>query len=264
MRSTTAALIILADRRKLWSSAVETLRARFAGSVAGMAWTLIGPLLLMGLYASIYLVIFRIRVPELTSMQYVLYVLCGLMPFLMTSEAISTSTGSIAGNRQLLENTVFPVALMPAKHVLASQGAIIAALPVAILGAVFTDTASPAMLLLPVVWALHLLALFGICWILAILNVFIRDTQQFIGVVLMALLIASPFAYTPSMVPDTLQPLIYVNPLAYFVITYQSLVVYGEIPALPIVAGLVGFSIGSFTIGSIVFDRLKAAAIDHV
>lgn len=218
----------------------------------------------MALYACVYLVIFRVRVPELTSFQYVLYVLSGLMPFLMTGEAVSCATGSIAGNTQLLANTVFPVALIPAQHVLASQGVILAALPVVLLGAVFADTASFALLLLPVVWILHVAALFGICWMLSILNVFLRDVQQLIGITLMALLIASPFAYTPSMVPAALQPLIYINPLAYYVISYQSLIVYGTLPEPGILLGMAGFSIVTFVVGGLAFDRLKASAIDHV
>lgn len=264
MKTPLAIATLRANPRKLLNAGVAILRARAAGTVFGTSWAFLSPLLFMGLYAVIYLLIFRVRVPDLTSFQYVLYVLSGLMPFILTAEAISASASSIAGNTNLLSNTVFPVALMPAQHVVASQGVFVAAGPVILTIAIFTGTASEWMLLVPVVWAFHMFALFGLCWAIAILNVFFRDIQQFIGVALMALLIASPFAYTPDMVPAALKPLIYANPLAYFIIAYQSLIVYGTLPPTEIMIGLVIFALGSFLIGSIVFDRLVPVAIDHV
>jgi lipopolysaccharide transport system permease protein len=65
------------------------------------------------------------------------------------------------------------------------------------------------------------------------------------------------------MMPASLRVLIDFNPLAYFVIAFQSLIVLGEIPPLSIIAGSIGFAIGSFLLGSWVFSRAKLVFFDH-
>src|SRR5260370_23455236 len=70
------------------------LVARYAGSVLGVGWALLTPLVMMAIYAVVYLVIFRVQVPGLTPGQYVLFIFAGLVPFLMTSEALGSGVGS--------------------------------------------------------------------------------------------------------------------------------------------------------------------------
>ncbi len=80
----------------------------------------------------------------------------------------------------------------------------------------------------------------------------------------MALRIASPFAYTPNMVPASLRPIILFNPLAYYVIAYQDILIFGRIPSLLNIVFLVVFSVGMFLVGSWFFSRAKPVIIDYV
>ena len=74
------------------------------------------------------------------------------------------------------------------------------------------------------------IALIGVNWILSLLNVVFRDIQNILTPVLMMMLIISPIAYTPEIVPDSLRPLILLNPFAYFVVAYQQVIVLGIYP----------------------------------
>ncbi len=83
------------------------------------------------------------------------------------------------------------------------------------------------------------------------------------GVVTIALLIATPIAYTPEMVPPALRLLIYVNPLAYFVVSYQHILVLGELPQPEILVGAIVLGVVPFCGAFHVFQRAKRTFFDH-
>jgi lipopolysaccharide transport system permease protein len=109
-----------------------------------------------------------------------------------------------------------------------------------------------------------MLWLCGVNWILSLLNVVFRDLQNLVASILMILLVASPIAYTPDMVPSGLKPLLALNPFAYFVVAYQQVVMLGIWPSLPHIAVLVVMSIGTFLLGSWFFARAKRVIVDYV
>lgn len=261
---TTSAAYLLSHRHLLLRTTRSELRSRYAGSLLGMLWAVLGPLSLLALYSTIYLFIFRVRVEGLSAAEYVFFVFSGLVPFFMTAESMTQGVGSVINNKAVLENTVFPIELAPPKALLLGQTPMLAGLPVVVVGSILIGNGHWTMLLVPVLWLLHLAALAGIIWCLSLLNVVFRDIQYLIGVVLMALLIASPFAYTPDMVPQNLQPIIVFNPFAYYVMAYQDLLILGRIPSLFNILFLIVFSIGMFLFGSWFFCRAKRVIIDYV
>ena len=263
-RSDTAIQLLFSRRRQLASATWLEIRSRYAGSLIGAGWAILSPLILVAIYSCIYLFIFKVRVPEMSSYQYVLYVMSGLMPYLMTAEAVSNAVPTIAGNTQVLSNTVFPVALMPVRSVFSCQGPMVVAAPLFIVGSIMLGTASPWLALLPIIWLLQLGVVIGVAWLVALLNTILRDVQSAIGVVFIILLIASPFAYTPEMVPSALKPLIYLNPMAYFIMAYQSVVVLSQPPSPLISVMIIVLGCGGFLLGGRLFDRLKSGVIDHV
>ena len=96
------------------------------------------------------------------------------------------------------------------------------------------------------------------------LNVAFRDLQNLITVILMVLLVASPFAYTPSQVAPPVRLIVYLNPFAYFVLAYQDLIMRGQLPDAWHMAVLVLMPIVTFAIGSWFFDKAKAVLLDYV
>ena len=91
-------------------------------------------------------------------------------------------------------------------------------------------TFSWTVVLLPAIWPLNVVSLIGIVWFLSLLNVIFRDIQNLLTPVLMVMLVISPIAYTPEIVPDSLKPLILLNPFAYFVVAYQQVITLGIYP----------------------------------
>lgn len=263
MRTHSAQLLVV-HRHILWKVTRNDLRARYAGSLLGSAWAVVSPAMLLAVYAVIYLFVFRVQVPGLSPTQYVLYIFAGLVPYLATGEALMLGVGSVVANRSVLSNTVFPIDLVPAKAVLTSYATMLAGLAVVILGGLATGHLALTALLVPALVVLHGLALVGLVWMLSFVNVIIRDLQNLVGLAMTVLLIASPIAYTPEMVPASLRLLLQLNPFAYLVIAYQKLLVLGQLPDLGHAAFLVVGCCGLFVVGGSVFSRAKRMMIDYV
>ena len=240
------------------------LSGRYAGSLLGIGWVLLAPMLILGIYAVVYLLIFRVRVPGLTSGQYVVYIFSGLVPYLAMAEAVTIGCGSVVSDKGVLSNTVFPIDLVPVKPVLTAQGVMVAGMAVVLLGLVLTGSLHWTIVILPVIWFLQIVWLAGINWFLSLFNVVFRDLQQLLTAILMMLLVASPFAYTPAMVPPQLRLMILLNPFAYFVIAYQKVLVLGELPTMTQWLVLILITLGMFGLGSWFFNQTKRAVIDYV
>lgn len=259
-----SARYLVSHRRLLMRVARNELAARYAGSLLGIGWVIIAPALILLIYATIYLEIFRVRVTGLSPAEYVVYILSGLVPFLSASEAISVGVSSVVANKAVLNNTVFPIDLAPAKAVVTSQGTMAVGMAAVVAGAAGTGRLHWTILLLPVIWALMLAWLLGLVWLLSLLNVVFRDLQTLVTALLMIMLVASPFAYTPDMVPERLRPILALNPFAYFVVAYQQVVVLGIVPSVLHWLGLALLAGGFLWLGSWFFDRAKLSLIDYV
>jgi lipopolysaccharide transport system permease protein len=252
------------SRRDLLLSTVKVaLRQRYAGATLGMAWVILGPLLLLALYSAIYLIVFRVRPAKMDPEIYVLYIFAGMVPFMSFSQGLIQGTIALSADRDILLNTVFPAELVPLREVavsVASLGAGLAmiAVPAAVLGRF-----SLAWLMVPFVVTLLLMFLTGIVWVLSLANLVLKDIQQILTYVTLVLMVASPIAYTPDMLPASLNVLIYFNPLAYFIICMQSIIVLGTLPAWPILVGVVVMSLGSFFAGGWIFNRAKTVLFDY-
>jgi homopolymeric O-antigen transport system permease protein len=240
------------------------LAGRYAGSVLGLGWALLVPLAVLTLYAVTYALILRIQVDDLTPFQYTLFIFAGLVPFLSLAEALTQGVGSVVANRSLLTNTVFPIDLAPVKAVLQSQVVMAVGMTALVVSLAVTGNLRPTAVLLPVVWALQVLAVTGVVWVVALLNVILRDLQMILAVLIMTLMIASPIAYTPDRVPDGLRFVVMLNPFAWFVTTYQNILVFGRWPTAIDWTALVGFATLFFGGGGYFFSRMKKAIIDHV
>lgn len=259
-----AARLLLTHRRQLWRSTRTEIHARYAGSLLGTSWVFVAPLLLLSIYGVVYLAIYQIRAPGLSSAEYMLYIFAGLVPYLMTAEALALGTNSIATNRSLLTNTVFPVDLAPVRAVLTAVPIGIAGSAIILVGAAVTGTLHWTAVLLPVVLVLHVLALVGVIWVLSLVAVVVRDVLYILTVVLVMLLVLSPIAYTPSMVPSSWRFVLAVNPFAWFVLAYQRALVLGTVPSFLLWVGMVAAGVGLFVAGDRFFSWAKRVAMDYV
>ncbi len=191
-------------------------------------------------------------------------VFSGLVPLMAFNEALVAATSSLSANKSLLLNTVFPAELIPLRAAIAAQTtSFVGLLITLVVGFVLGRTSWHAILLVPVFWVLLLMFAMGIGWMFSLFSLVVRDIQHALGLVIMLLFVLSPFAYTPEMVPAAMKPLIYLNPLSYFVLTFQQLICYGTWPDPVAAGGAIVLAFGSFFAGFAVFQRAKYVFFDY-
>jgi len=256
--------LMFAYRSRVVDGVGQDLRHRYVGSVLGIAWAVVAPLLQLSIYATLYALVFRIRPDGLGTEGYVLLVFSGLVPLLAFNEALLAAMNSLSANRALLLNTVFPAELIPLRAALSVQVPGLVGLLVALglslwLGRVHWS----AVIVVPALWVSLMMFATGIGWVLSLIVLVAKDLQHFIGLFTMLLFICSPFAYTPDMVPAALRVAVWCNPLSYFVFCYQKVLCYGSSPEPVPFLGAMLIGIAAFFGGFAMFQRMKAVFFDY-
>jgi lipopolysaccharide transport system permease protein len=102
----------------------------------------------------------------------------------------------------------------------------------------------------------------GIGWIAAGLQVYLRDTAQFLSVVLTFWFWLTPILITEDKFPARLRFLIAGNPLAYFVRAYRDALLSARLPKLDDLAIAAACATAAFVIGGLFFRHMKRGFAD--
>lgn len=250
-------------RRIFLQTLRDELRKRHAGSVFGAAWLVATPLLFLGLYAATYIWIFKVRPGAVSPPQYILFLFCGLMSFLAFAEALSAGSGAVAVNRAIMLNTVFPAELLPLRTVLAAHTLLIVGVVVGAVIALLLGEGSLYLLLTPVVVVAQVMYAAGIAGFLAPLHVLFKDLPEIIRFVILGLMIISPIAWMPEQAQGPLALLVYVNPLSYYIVGFQDLIVFRKLPGTGLAAIMVMQSTIFYVLGYWFTRRLKQVVGDY-
>ena len=227
------------------------LAARYRGSILGLVWVVLTPLVMIAIYTFIFAEIFGARFGANSSpLDYALYLFCGLLPWTAFQEALQTSAGAITAQANLVKRVRFPLEPLPVAQVLvalANQAFGTIALLAATL--LIRGRLHLTLLWLPVLLIPQLLLTTGLAWFVASLGVFVRDTAQTLALVLVAWLFLTPIMYPETAVPARYHSWIAMNPFTGLVRNYRSVLLEGRPPdwtGLAYVAalGLIAFPLG--------------------
>ncbi len=254
-------------QRKLIQLMVKRdLVGRYKGSFAGLLWTVLNPLALLFVYWFVFAVIFRVRFgTDGRPINFVYYVVAGLLPWMAFSEALIRSNTCVVENVNLVKKVVFPLEILPANHTVASYiNSLVGILLLIFLALGSRGTLPWTIVLLPLVVLPQLLLTAGIGWFLASLGVFIRDINHVIGLVLTIWMFLTPIVYPESLVPSALRPILHLNPFTAIVVGYRNILLDGVLPPTGQWLYLLGVSVVTFFLGFYWFVRTKKAFADVI
>lgn len=205
--------------------------SRYAGSVSGLAWTLLHPLAQLAIFAFVFSHIFRIGIPEgYHGVSYLAFVAAALWPWIMFSEGLQRAMGSIAANAGLVRKVAFPHRLLVFSAVLGSfavhcVGFAVILVALRLAGEPVRFTALPLAFLLLIPYAL--LAA-GVGAALAALQTLLRDVEHVVQVALLVLFYASPILYPASIAPASVQAFLRLNPLGWLSERMREVLLQGQ------------------------------------
>src|SRR5947199_430835 len=98
----------------IFSLARRELTARYRGSILGIMWTLVTPMVMIAIFTIIFAGIFKAKFGASSSQwDYALYLFCGLLPWNAFQEALQLSANTIVSHANLVKRVVFPLETLP-------------------------------------------------------------------------------------------------------------------------------------------------------
>lgn len=259
----TTAREILRHRKILLSVTRVELAKRYSGSAFGLTWVFLYPALLLSIYLFVYLVIFKMRFPGYSEMDYTLYVFCGLIPYMGFMESLTVGALSLKQNMHLIRNVMLPIELIPVRTVMVGLLTQSIALTILFVLAFANDSLSINLVWLPLVIMLQALFLIGIVLVISAVAVALPDVSYFVNLGVLFLMFVSPIGFKPDMVPPRFAPLIYLNPVHYMTDAFRSSILANHVIDMANLGIYALICLATFALGAAFFKRFKYAVMDH-
>ena len=252
----------LLRHRELFGSLFRRdLRAKYKGSVLGLAWTLALPVALMLVYLVVFSVLWKAQAADLDD--YWLFLLCGLPPWAFFASSLQTGARSLVENAPLIRKVRFPRQLVPLS-VVATQVVAFAVMTAIVLGLALwfrPDSRDTAWVALP---AAVLIVVFvaGFSLAVAALNAIFRDVEFVVAAALLPWFFLTPVLYQLDDLPGAesrpwLVDLIHWgNPLTPAIETYRTPLYAGELPPAADAIYLCVAAVVALVVGALVFNRV--------
>lgn len=241
----------------------QELQLRYVGSVAGVYWAIINPLIQVVVYVVLVSFILKARLHATSggTFDYAIFVLAGMSPWLAIQDGLLNSATSLVRHADIVRNVVFPLELLPITAVAASLASLTVGLTAlgCLLGA-SGRTVGVSLITLPLLVVVQLLFTLGIGLFLAGVTVFLRDLQFILPVLFQLVLLITPILYERKDAPAGVSHIIRVNPLTYIVEGYRQVFYYDGWPSALGLGYTALFSLALVAAGLGVFRRLKGHA----
>lgn len=240
------------------------MQGRYRGSMAGAWWTLFQPLLLMLTYYFVFGIILKAG-GERGAGAFIFYFLCGTVPWLGFSEAVARAPNIVVDNSNFVKRVIFPLEILPVNLTLmglVTEGFALLIFLAALL--TFGPGIGWSALYFPAVLVPQLLFTAGMCWFLAALGVFLRDTGQIMTFVLTIWFFATPIVYYADALPQQFLWLFQLNPMYTIVGAYRNIFLEHAAPQLVPLALLWLLSFGVFWFGHSWFYKMKKSFADLI
>jgi len=232
----------------------KDFKVRYRNMSLGVLWSLLNPLIMMGLLTFIFTKIFA----QPHDKNFPLSVLCGLVPLNFFTLAWVTGASSILENASLIKRVPVPRQVFPIASVLSNcLHLLIQIALLLVIIVVFGTGVNIHWLWLPLLWGLEILFVMGLALAFSALNVYVRDTRYVIESTNTVLFWLVPVFYSFSVIPDRFRGLYQINPVAAVVLMMRNILLDGHAPLPSTLVRLAIVSFGMFGMGMFIFAKLK-------
>jgi lipopolysaccharide transport system permease protein len=241
--------------------------SRYQGSIIGLGWTLLYPLLILGAYTFVFRTVFKARWPGGgdSTAEFALQVFAGLVVFNLFGELLGRAPKLVLEQPNLVKRVVFPLEILAWVAVGTAMFHAVLAIAVLLAALLWVGSGLTAwVLLIPVVLGACVPVMLGLAWLLAGFGVFIRDIGHAVGPAVSMLLFLSPVLYPTKALPGFLADLLWLNPLTLPIENLRRIVIEGTAPDW---SGLAVYTLCGLVFAFIahrLFERLRPAFADEV
>jgi lipopolysaccharide transport system permease protein len=249
---------VVAQRRLLWALAKRELSDEYVSHGLSVVWNVIQPIFTMLVYLFTFTLVWptRVQAPEGLDVDAVVLLLSGIIPWMAMTQVMSRSMTSVVNNSNIVKQMAFPLELLPLKTLASPLGFFVVSLAFLI---VYSGWMSGGKTLIVYLWgvplliAISLVLFAGLALLLSSVQVFFRDTKEFVSMFLSIGLFLHPVLYLPNAVPQVVRGVLYMSPFSYFLFCWRDILFYGSVTQPWAWVVTIVFSTAVFLLGSRLF-----------
>lgn len=214
----------------VWQFALDDFAARYAGSVLGIVWAFLQPIITMLLYWFVFQLGFKSQPVE--DVPFILWLISGLIPWFFVSDSIASSTPCMVEYNYLVKKVLFNISILPVTKVVSTLLVHFVLIAFAVIAYAACGFLPNAYYFTAIVYMVYLFLLTsGISYLVATLYVFFKDVAQIVAVVIQAVFWFTPIVWDISTMPESFQGILTYNPFYYAIYGYRNAFIYQD--ALP-------------------------------
>jgi lipopolysaccharide transport system permease protein len=256
-------------RSLIWQMSKRDILGRYKGSLMGLMWSFLNPLLMLAVYTFFFAVVFKARWGALpnggeeskTTFAVILFV--GMIVHALCAEVLNRAPTLILSNANYVKKVIFPLEILPIiSMVSALFHAAVSYVVLLLVFMLFNGFLHWTIVFAPIVVLPFILFTLGVAWMLASLGVYARDVGQTIGLLMTVMLFLSPVFYPISALPPEFQPIILLNPLTFIIEQMRAVSIWGQLPNW---IGLFKYSLGASVVawaGFVWFQKTRKGFAD--
>jgi len=245
----------------------KEIKGRYKGSVLGITWALLNPILMLCVYTYVFGTIFRSKWTGVDSgeFQFALQLFVGLIFFNLFSECINRSTSLVSESANYVKKIIFPLETLNV---------------VVLLSSLFHLALSSSVFLViffmlgysvgySAIWCIALLGIeliyvLGIMYLISAIGVYMKDLGQIISLVVSLTMFLTPIFYPISSIPMEYRDIVQNTPLSFLIESARAALFKDQNPDIEMMVYQLIGSIMVFKIGYFAFDKLKKGFADVI
>ena len=224
---------IVEHRFVIGQLAKRAILGRYRGTVLGLLWSLVTPLLLLAVYTFVFGTILQVRWVSQSggNAEFAAILFSGMLVHGILAECLTQASTLIVANPQYVKKVVFPLEALPWVTVISAffQGVISTGILLAYL--FFVQGGIPwTAVLFPIPLFVLAFVCIAVGWLISATAVYLKDIAQMMGLLSTVLFFMAPILYPKTALPVEFQNLLYLNPLTYIIEQFRAVVLWGELP----------------------------------